>query len=300
MGRGGGRFRSPPQNAVNGNGHANLEEKLANLSITEVSQFTASFFPSTFSRDTFFILCRTATAITRLAREAVVVRRLPSVASAVPTVHMRVLPSQHPPRRSNVCPTQMNFPSLVAHPPPLRSTGMSPTRDRRPHKYYKHLPFARTHQSRTLRLWWLKDRNSSGPSLVRYVFPSVGAPRDILMTIFYLIRRPSKPPLRTLRHRHRLLYPHFLTSSLCPLLLLPMVRPIPRRRFQSRHRSPYCDHTYYACFFFFARIDPRPCFFFRTIRLPTSPSRSCNTLTTTRAPSRLYVSLSVHPSVCCF
>lgn len=35
MGRGGGRFRSPPQNAVNGNGHANLEEKLANLSITE-------------------------------------------------------------------------------------------------------------------------------------------------------------------------------------------------------------------------------------------------------------------------
>jgi hypothetical protein len=39
-----GRFRSPPQNAVNGNGHANLEEKLANLSITEVSQFTASVF----------------------------------------------------------------------------------------------------------------------------------------------------------------------------------------------------------------------------------------------------------------
>jgi len=32
-----GRFRSPPQNAVNGNGQANLEEKLANLSITEVS-----------------------------------------------------------------------------------------------------------------------------------------------------------------------------------------------------------------------------------------------------------------------
>jgi hypothetical protein len=45
VGRGGGRFRSPPQNAVNGNGngHANLEEKLANLSITEVGQFTASF-----------------------------------------------------------------------------------------------------------------------------------------------------------------------------------------------------------------------------------------------------------------
>ncbi|KAI9444707.1 hypothetical protein H4582DRAFT_2070474 [Lactarius indigo] len=30
-----GRFRSPPQNALNGNGQANLEEKLANLSITE-------------------------------------------------------------------------------------------------------------------------------------------------------------------------------------------------------------------------------------------------------------------------
>jgi len=41
----GGRFRSPPQNAVNGNAQANLEEKLANLSITEVrSQFTAYFF----------------------------------------------------------------------------------------------------------------------------------------------------------------------------------------------------------------------------------------------------------------
>ncbi|KAH9065652.1 hypothetical protein EDB87DRAFT_1679379 [Lactarius vividus] len=30
-----GRFRSPPQSALNGNGQANLEEKLANLSITE-------------------------------------------------------------------------------------------------------------------------------------------------------------------------------------------------------------------------------------------------------------------------
>lgn len=34
MGRG-GRFRSPPQNPINGNNQANLEEKLANLSITE-------------------------------------------------------------------------------------------------------------------------------------------------------------------------------------------------------------------------------------------------------------------------
>lgn len=39
MGRG-GRFRFPPQtpiNGNNGNNQANLEEKLANLSITEVS-----------------------------------------------------------------------------------------------------------------------------------------------------------------------------------------------------------------------------------------------------------------------
>ena len=40
MGR--GRFRSPPQNPINGNNQANLEEKLANLSITEVSQFTTA------------------------------------------------------------------------------------------------------------------------------------------------------------------------------------------------------------------------------------------------------------------
>jgi hypothetical protein len=35
MGRG-GRFRSPPQNPIHGNNQANLEEKLANISITEV------------------------------------------------------------------------------------------------------------------------------------------------------------------------------------------------------------------------------------------------------------------------
>lgn len=35
----GSRFRSPPQNPMNGNNQANLEEKLANLSITEVSQY---------------------------------------------------------------------------------------------------------------------------------------------------------------------------------------------------------------------------------------------------------------------
>jgi hypothetical protein len=50
-----GRFRSPPQNTVNANAQANLEEKLANPSITEVSQLTA-FFSFTFSRDTFFVL----------------------------------------------------------------------------------------------------------------------------------------------------------------------------------------------------------------------------------------------------
>jgi hypothetical protein len=41
VGRGGGRFRSPPQSALNGNGQATLEENLAHLSITEVSRFTA-------------------------------------------------------------------------------------------------------------------------------------------------------------------------------------------------------------------------------------------------------------------
>jgi hypothetical protein len=48
----GGRFRPPPQNSINGNNHnqANLEEKLANLSITEVGQFTALFHRA-FSRD---------------------------------------------------------------------------------------------------------------------------------------------------------------------------------------------------------------------------------------------------------
>lgn len=47
------RFRSPPQNALNGNGHANLEEKLANLTITEVSRFMACPVRCSFSRDTF-------------------------------------------------------------------------------------------------------------------------------------------------------------------------------------------------------------------------------------------------------
>jgi hypothetical protein len=36
MGRG-SRFRSPPPNPINSNNQANLEEKLASLSITEVS-----------------------------------------------------------------------------------------------------------------------------------------------------------------------------------------------------------------------------------------------------------------------
>ena len=43
MGRG-GRFRSPPQNPINGNNQANLEEKLANLSITEVSHIPGRTF----------------------------------------------------------------------------------------------------------------------------------------------------------------------------------------------------------------------------------------------------------------
>ena len=38
-----GRFRSPPQIPINDNNQTNLEEKLANLSITEVSQFITHF-----------------------------------------------------------------------------------------------------------------------------------------------------------------------------------------------------------------------------------------------------------------
>ena len=110
-----------------------------------------------------------------------VVRRLPSAASAVLMLLMRVPPSQRPPHRNNAYPTQMSSPSSVAHPPPLKSTGMSPTRGQQLHKYYKHLPLARTHQSRMLRLWWSRDRNNSGPSLIRYDFPSIRARRDILI-----------------------------------------------------------------------------------------------------------------------
>jgi hypothetical protein len=55
MGRG-GRFRSPPQNPINGNNQANLEEKLANLSITEVSQFiTHPSCPGALPRDTLIL-----------------------------------------------------------------------------------------------------------------------------------------------------------------------------------------------------------------------------------------------------
>jgi hypothetical protein len=112
----------------------------------------------------------------------VVVRRLLNVASAVLMVRMRVPPSQRPPHRNNAYPTQMNSPSLAAHPLPLKSTAMSPTRDQQLHKCYKHLPFARTYQSWMPLLWLLRDRNSSGPSLIRYDFSSVGAPRDISIT----------------------------------------------------------------------------------------------------------------------
>jgi hypothetical protein len=136
MGRG-GRFRSPPQNPINGNNQANLEEKLANLTITEVR-------PCAFSRGTFSFACACRTATTRHAREAVVARRLPSVARAVRMVHTLVPPSQHPPRRSSACPMQMNFLSSVARPPHLKSTGSTPIRGRRLRRCYSLLPCART------------------------------------------------------------------------------------------------------------------------------------------------------------
>ena len=160
MGRG-GRFRSPPQNPINGNNQANLEEKLASLSITEVSH------PRAFSRDThlcrFACVCRTA--ITRHAREAVVVRRLPSVARAVRMVRTFVPPSQHPPCKSSACPMQMNSLSLVARPPHPKSTGTTPIRGRQLRRCCRLLPCARKRQSRTLRP--LKGRNSFGQLQVR-------------------------------------------------------------------------------------------------------------------------------------
>jgi len=153
MGR--GRFRSPPQNPINGNSQANLEEKLANLSITEVSQFmTLPSCPCALPRDTvssssFSCACRTA--ITRLAREAVVVRRLLSVARVVRMVRTYVPPSQHPPRRSSVCPMQMNSLSLVARPPHPKPTGTTPIQARQLRRCYRLLLLARNRQSRTLR-----------------------------------------------------------------------------------------------------------------------------------------------------
>jgi hypothetical protein len=74
--------------------------------------------------------------------------------------------------------------------------------------------------------------------------------------MFCVNRRPSRPPLMTLRHRLRLRYPHFPTSSLYPLPLSPMVHPTPRKRCLSQHRTI----THPACFF--ARIDSCPRFFF--------------------------------------
>ena len=48
---GGGRFRSPPQKPINGNNQASLEETLASLSITDVSQFISLLFaPRIFTR----------------------------------------------------------------------------------------------------------------------------------------------------------------------------------------------------------------------------------------------------------
>jgi hypothetical protein len=163
MGRG-GRFRSPPQNPINGNNQANLEEKLANLSITEVSKFiTHPSCLGTLSRDTLILFgfaCVCRTAIMRHVREVVVVRRLPSVARAARMVHTSAPPSQQPPRRSSACPMQMNSLSWVAQPHHPRSTGTAPIQGRQLRRCYRLLQCVRTRQSRTIRR--PKDRNSFG------------------------------------------------------------------------------------------------------------------------------------------
>jgi hypothetical protein len=106
-------------------------------------------------------------AITHHAKEAVVVRRLPSVPRVVRMACMRVPPSQRPLHRSNACLTRMSSLSSVAYPPRPKSTGMPHIRDQQLRRYYKPLLFARMPQNRTLRL--LKGRISSGQVLVRYV-----------------------------------------------------------------------------------------------------------------------------------
>jgi hypothetical protein len=162
MGRG-GRFRSPPQNPINGNNQANLEEKLANLSITEVSYFiTHPSCPGTLPRDTHPVrfACACRTGITRHVREAVVVRRLPSVASAAQMVRMSVHPSQQPSRRSSAFPMQMNSLSSVAHPRHPKPTGTTPMQGRQLRRCCKPLLRARTCQSQTIRR--LKGRNRFG------------------------------------------------------------------------------------------------------------------------------------------
>jgi hypothetical protein len=125
--------------------------------------------PHAFSRDAHFCArtCACRTVITRHDREAVVVRRLPSVARAVRMVRMFVPPSQHPPRRSSACPMQMNSLSSVARPPHLKLTGTIPIRGRRLRRCYRHLPCGRTRQNRMLRR--LKSRNSFDHWQVWYV-----------------------------------------------------------------------------------------------------------------------------------
>ena len=167
----GSRFRSPPQNPMNGNNQANLEEKLANLSITEVSQFITYTGGLSCHTHPVHFACPCRTAIMRQAREAVVVRRLPSVAHAVRMVRMSVPPSQQPPRRSSVFPMRMNSRSSVVRPPHPRSTGTAHIPGRQLRRCYRLLLCARTRQSRIIRR--LKGMNRFGQWWVRYAFSSL-------------------------------------------------------------------------------------------------------------------------------
>ncbi|KAH9081555.1 hypothetical protein EDB83DRAFT_2512413 [Lactarius deliciosus] len=96
-----GRFRSPPQSALNGNGQANLEEKLANLSITEVSRM----------------------AIMSHVKEVAEARHRLSAVLVVPTARMRDRRNRRRSLRSKRVPNADEFPVLGGSSTPPQANG---------------------------------------------------------------------------------------------------------------------------------------------------------------------------------
>lgn len=85
---------------------------------------------------------------------------------------------------------------------------------------------------------------------VRIPFTSTLRDASIIIVAYFhrlYLYRPSRPPLRTLRHRLRLRYLHFRTNSLHHLPLLPTAHLTPRRRCPSQHRSRHGSHTHPTC-----------------------------------------------------